>query len=110
MATNVGRREARYDPRISQSEQMMAKRVYYKLTIEASSPLTEIWLGDDCGHLVQMEVGALRTSLLPGYYVVSFGLKAPTYPINLKKAIRLTQSQLESGPTCPRPALQLMPE
>ncbi|HEV8096018.1 MAG TPA: hypothetical protein VGP71_09835 [Burkholderiales bacterium] len=42
----------------------MTKRVYHKLTIIASSPLTEIWLGHDCGHLVQMEVDALRTSVL----------------------------------------------
>jgi hypothetical protein len=88
----------------------MTKRVYHKLTIVASSPLTEIWLGDDCGHLVQMEVGALRTSLLPGYYVVSFGLNAPTYPINLNKSIQTRQRQLEAGPTCPRPVPQLLPE
>lgn len=66
----------------------MAKRAYRSLTIVASSPRTEIWLGDDAGFLVQMEVGELRTSLLPGFYVVSFGLKAPTYPIDLKKARR----------------------
>jgi len=88
----------------------MTKRVYHKLTIVASSPLTEIWLGDDCGHLVQMEVGALRTSLLPGYYVVSFGLKAPTYPIKLEKSARTSQRRLEAGPTCPRPVPQLLPE
>lgn len=85
----------------------MARRVYYTLSIEASTPLTEIWLGDDCGHFVQKEVGALRTSLRPGRYVVSFGLKAPTHPINLRKARRWTQSQLESGPTCPRPVPRL---
>ena len=94
----------------SRIEELMARRTYYKLAIVASSPLTEIWLGDDCGHLVQMEVGALRTSLLPGNYVVSFGLKAPTYPINLNKPSRFTQNQLESGPTCPRPVPQLLPE
>jgi len=88
----------------------MAKRVYYKLTIVASSPLTEIWLGDACGHLVQMEVGALRTCLLPGYYAVSFGLTAPTDPIDLKKAGRFTQNELESGPSCPRPVPQLLPD
>lgn len=81
----------------------MAGRVYYKLVILASSPLTEIWLGDDAGHLVQREVGELRTDLLPGYYVVAFGLRAPTYPIDLKKATHITQSQLEAGPTCPPP-------
>lgn len=88
----------------------MARRVYYKLAIIASSAQTEIWLGDDCGHLVQKDVGALRTSLLPGHYVVSFGLKAPTFPINLNKASRFTQSQLESGPSCPRPVPRLRSE
>lgn len=88
----------------------MAKRAYRSLTIVASSPRTEIWLGDDAGFLVQMEVGELRTSLLPGFYVVSFGLKAPTYPIDLKKARRLSQSQLEAGPTCPRPVPKLLSE
>lgn len=29
-----------------------AKPVYYKLVIVATSPITEIWLGDDDGHLV----------------------------------------------------------
>lgn len=86
----------------------MTKRNYYKLVILASSPATEIWLGDDAGHLVQKEVGELRTSLLPGYYVVSFGLNAPTYAIDLRKASHFTQSQLEAGPICPRPAPQLL--
>jgi hypothetical protein len=86
----------------------MAKRIYHKLVILASSPATQIWLGDDAGHLVQKGVGELRTSLLPGHYVVSFGLSAPTYAIDLKKASHFTQSQLEAGPTCPRPVLQLL--
>jgi hypothetical protein len=88
----------------------MARRTYHGLTIVASTPRTEIWLGDDRGHLVQMEVGALRTSLLPGRYVVSFGLKAPTYSISLRKPVRTSQRQLEAGPTCPRPVPQLPPD
>jgi hypothetical protein len=55
---------------------MVSIRIYHDLEIKARSPLQEIWLGDDCGHLVQMEVGEMRTSLLPGFYVVAFGLKA----------------------------------
>lgn len=81
----------------------MAGRVYHALTIVALTPRTEIWLGDDRGHFVQKEVGTLRTHLLPGRYVVSFGLKAPTYPINLGKSIRTSQRRLQAGPTCPRP-------
>lgn len=38
----------------------MARREYRDLTILASSPLTEIWLGDDAGHLVQKETGELQ--------------------------------------------------
>ena len=88
----------------------MNKCVYHKLVITASSPSTEIWLGDDAGHLVQKEIGELQTSLLPGNYVVEFGLGNPTHPIPLAKASRYTQSELEAGPTCQRPILQLMPD
>jgi hypothetical protein len=91
-------------------EELMAIRIYHDLEIKARSPLQEIWLGDDCGHLVQMEVGEMRTSLLPGFYVVAFGLKAPTYPIYLRKARRFTQTQLQRGPACPRPVARLMAE
>ena len=49
--------------------------VYHDLIIVAASPATEIWLGDDRGHLVQKEIGTLETSLLPGDYTVEFGLQ-----------------------------------
>ncbi len=84
-----------------------ANPVYYKLVIVATSPATEIWLGDDAGHLVQKEVGELRTSLLPGDYVVEFGLGSAPYPIHLAQASRYTQTELEAGPTCSRPIPQL---
>jgi len=87
-----------------------AKPVYYKLVLLAASPATEIWLGDDAGHLVQKEVGELRTSLLPGHSVVEFGLGTSRYPIHLAKASRYTQSELEAGPSCSRPIPQLPPE
>ena len=87
-----------------------AKPVYYKLVIVAAFPATEIWLGDDAGHLVQKEVGELRTSLLPGDYVVEFGLGSSPYPIHLTQARRYTQSELEAGPTCSRPIPQVPPE
>ncbi len=86
------------------------KQRYYELEIIASTPATEIWLGDDAGHLVQKETGTLRTSLLPGNYVVEFGLGTSTYPIELNKARRYTQSALEAGPTCARPEVRLLPE
>jgi len=86
------------------------KRVYHRLVIVASSPDTGIWLGDDAGHLVQKEVGKLKTSLLPGNYVVEFGLGNPVYPVPLTRASQYTQSELEAGPTCPRTIFQLLPD
>ena len=87
-----------------------ANPVYYKLVIAAAFPATEIWLGDDAGHLVQKEVGELRTSLWPGDYVVEFGLGTSPYPIHLSQESRYTQTELEAGPTCSRPIPQLPPE
>jgi hypothetical protein len=84
-----------------------ANPVYYTLVIIATSPATEIWLGDDAGYLVQKEVGELRTSLLPGDYVVEFGLGRSAYPIHLAQALRYTQTELQAGPTCSRPIPQL---
>jgi hypothetical protein len=86
-----------------------ANPVYYKLVIVATSPATAIWLGDDAGHLVQKEVGELRTSLLPGDYVVEFGLGRSAYPIHLAQASRYTQTELEAGLTCSRRMPQLPP-
>ena len=87
-----------------------AKPVYYELTIVAASPTTEIWLGDDDGHFVQKEIGTLRTSLLPGYYTVEFGLGFPLFPIHLAKASRYTQAELAARPICSRPIPKLPPE
>ena len=84
--------------------------VYYGLIVVATSPTTEIWLGDDDGHFVQKEMGTLETSLLPGDYTVEFGLSSPPYPIHLAKASRYTQVELAAGPTCARPIPKLAPE
>jgi hypothetical protein len=81
--------------------------VYYDLVIVATSPDTEIWLGDDEGHLVQKEIGTLETSLLPGDYIVEFGLGSQPYPIHLAAASRHTQAELGAGPTCTRPTPKL---
>ena len=86
------------------------KRRYYKLVIAATSPPTDIWLGDDDGHLVQKEIGTLETSLLPGNYTVEFGLGTTLYPIHLAKPSRYTQAELATGPTCARPIPKLSPE
>jgi hypothetical protein len=76
---------------------------YHELEIAATSPGTEIWLGDDAGFFVQKDVGTLTTSLMPGKYLVEFGLGAPPYPIHLDKSRRFTQAELEMGPACVRP-------
>jgi hypothetical protein len=86
-----------------------AKPKYFKLVIVATSPVTDIWIGDDAGHLVQGAGGELRTSLLSGHYVVEFGLRTAPYPLHLVKASRYTQTELEAGPTCSRPIPQLPP-
>ena len=83
------------------------KLMYHQLVITASSPHTQVWLGDDEGHLVQRAVGELRTSVLAGSYVVEFELGGPTYPIRLEKPSAFTQRELEAGPTCPRPIPQI---
>jgi hypothetical protein len=87
-----------------------AKPVYDDLVIVATSKTTDIWLVDDGGHLVQKEIGTLRTSLLPGFYTVEFGLGTTLYPIHLTKARRYAQADLAAGPTCPRPKIRLLPE
>ena len=80
-----------------------SKSTYHSLVITASRPETEIWLGDDQGHFVQKAVGELRTSLIPGDYIVEFGLGTQTYPVALSAPARHTQARLEGGPHCRRP-------
>lgn len=85
-------------------------REYHRLVIDASSPDTDIWLGDHNGHLVLKAVGTLRADLLPGKYTVSFTLGGTTYPVVLDQPRRLTESQLGAGPSCPRPDVKLLDE
>jgi len=80
---------------------------YIDLTIVAASPTTDIWLADTDGHLVQKEVGELRTSLLPGEYVVEFELGTTTYPVSLHEPTELTEAVITTGPGCPRPRVRL---
>ena len=85
-----------------------SERCYHRLLIRAS-PRTDIWLADDGGHLVQKERGTLDTRLLPGHYVVEFGLGTQTYRIHLAKDAEYSQAEIEAGPSCPRPAVKLAP-
>ena len=86
-----------------------AKPVYYELVMVATSPTTDIWLGDDDGHLVQKEIGTLETSLLPVNNTVEFGLGTPPYLIHLAMSSRYTQAELAAGGTCARPIQRLSP-
>ena len=81
---------------------------YFDLTIQTSSPNTDIWLADDDGHLVQKETGELQTSVLPGRYVVEFQLGGTTYPISLDKNQHYTESEIRAGPSCRRPKVRLL--
>jgi len=65
-----------------------------ELVIVAESPSTEIWLGNDHGHLIQKATGTLKASLVPGDYTVEFGLGSFPYPIRLEQKSRYTESGL----------------
>jgi hypothetical protein len=80
-------------------------QTYYQLELVADVATTEIWLGDDEGFLVQKGIGDLSTGLMPGNYVVEFGLGAPCYAVHLDQSKRLTQAELQAGPTCARPVV-----
>ncbi len=84
----------------------MRPKTYYELVVEAKSPDTEIWLGDDEGFFVQKDIGTLSTSLLPGLYTVEFGLGAPQYEIDLVANSNYTETRLTAG----TPSARRVPE
>ncbi len=86
---------------------MDESKIYFELTIAASSPTTEIWLGCSDGHFVQKATGLLESSLMPGDYVVEFGLGSETFAIPLDRSRDFTEEQLRQGAPCPRPVVQL---
>lgn len=85
-------------------------KTYCKLSIIATSPDTEIWIGCDQGHFVSKATGRVEEGLLPGRYFVEFGLGNPCYPIDLTDDREFTQTDLESGPSCTRPPVVLEDE
>lgn len=93
---------------VNQALRQLIEQRYYRLVIEAQ-PQVDIWLADDDGHLVQKETMKLDTRLLPGHYVVEFGLGTQTYPIELSADSYYTQVEIEAGPKCPRPKVKLAP-
>jgi hypothetical protein len=82
-------------------------RRYFSLIVVAREDATEIWLGDKQGHFVKKAVGCLDIWLLPGEYVLSFGLHAPTFSLLLTRSMRRTQSRIETQSICPRPIPQI---
>lgn len=84
------------------------KARYLRLAIVTSSSKTQIWLGDHNGYLVQRAVGKLSIELLPGNYVVEFGLGTPAYPIQLNEDLLITQAELVAKPTCAPPLFSLL--
>jgi len=84
-------------------------KVYRNLVIEAASPETAIWLGDDKGHLVQKEVEILDTDVPEGNYTVEFGLGTTTYATHLTADVRYTEEQIKKNPSCPRPIPNIGP-
>ena len=82
---------------------------YFELVIVATSPTTDIWLGDDEGHFVDKGGGTLATSIRPGHYTVEFGLGAKTFPIHITQNTRRTEEEIAAGPSCPRPIPSIPP-
>lgn len=58
---------------------------------------------------MQKERDTLDTSLLPGDYIVEFGLGTETYPIHLVMDSEYSQAEIEVGAPCPRPRVQPAP-
>jgi len=82
-------------------------KTFHRLVIRASRANGEIWLDDGLGSLVQRAVGVLKSDLRPGNYVVAFSLRGKTYRVQLDRPRTFTQSEIESGPPCPRPVFSL---
>ncbi|MCK9515686.1 MAG: hypothetical protein WCZ18_02955 [Ottowia sp.] len=73
-----------------------------------TSPGTDVWLADDDDdHLVHKECGTPDTNPLPGEYVVEFRLGMYTYPIHPWKDSEYTQVEIQAGPICPRPEINM---
>lgn len=72
--------------------------------VNATEPKTDIWLVDDHWHPVQKASGTLKTSVLAGRYFIEIGAAGPAYAVELTSDKRLTQQELEAGPSLLRQA------
>ena len=80
--------------RAKKNERASRKHGACELVIVADAPDTDIWLGNDHGHLIQRATGTLKAKLVPGDYTVEFGLGSFPYPIRLEQPTRYAQSDL----------------
>ncbi len=64
---------------------------YKRLVVVARDPQTDIWIGDDEGNFVQKANGRLETHLLPGSYIVEFGLGKKQHWIELSEDVEFTE-------------------
>lgn len=76
---------------------------YHKLIIDAATPTTEIWLGDDQGFLVSKAAGRLTIGIKPGDYIVEFTLGGPCYPLRINADQHLSEAQVRQASPQPRP-------
>jgi hypothetical protein len=79
---------------------------YLALEIHATAPSTEIWFCDDEGHFVAKGKSKLKAGLIPGRYIVEFGLATTPYAIDLDYDNILNQADADAGPACVRPAVK----
>lgn len=67
---------------------------YYRLIAEARDLDTQVWLGDDEGHLVATQIGKLDGRFKPGLYTVEFGLGNRKYRLRLNRDIYIHESNI----------------
>jgi hypothetical protein len=61
------------------------------LQITAFDPKTIIYVADEEDNLVQQEIGYMHTSLVPGRYLVYFGIKSNPRKINLVNDLKIEE-------------------
>lgn len=64
---------------------------YKSLQITAFDPKTIIYVADEGDNLVQQETGYMNTSLVPGRYLIYFGIKSKPRKINLVNDLKIEE-------------------
>ena len=73
------------------------KESYHRLVVTANEMTTDIYVADDEGNFVQKEMGVLATRLLPGKYVVHFGLHGNPIPVDLNDTVVFAEKDIAHG-------------